>query len=982
MFNDRSLKRRSLTMLAIIGVLIVAIGFVNFSLVSAFGVTAATINVAGQQRMLVQRIGKLRAEMELLADEAARSRARDELRTSVDRLEKNHQILLNGDADRHIQAVQAPRVLELYFAPQHRLDEKLRTYIAQVRVHIDTLSAGTADALQMTSLRHEDLPGLLNEAVLAIEADSRNHVDTLQRVQVAFVLGALVFLAIATFGFFIPALHALALNTQRYAASRNSLKLAQKIAHIGSWTWDVVSDAVTWSDETYRIYGHQPGAVEVTYEKFLEAIFADDRDAVQAAVAKALEKREPYSFEFRILHADGTLRYVREQGETTYDRDGKPLRMDGTVQDITDQKAVEIAMRENEKRFRSMVENAGDAIYIHDRYGKIHDINQVACDQTGYSRDELLSLSVAQLDAAIDFDDLRDTWDLGEVDPAHYPMNLETAHRRKDGTVFPIEVRISLLPAEDGHLFVAVVRDITDRKQVEKELSQKVRELDFQKSALDEHAIVSIADVKGNITYINEKFCEISGYAREELLGKNHRIVKSGDHTPEFYADLWHTIASGKPWRGEIKNLKKGGGYYWVDATIVPFLNESGKPFQYVAIRTDITERVLAKEEAERANLAKSEFLSSMSHELRTPLNAILGFSQLLETDRKNPLTDKQLLMVDQISKGGKHLLGLINDILDLAKIEAGKLSISIEDVLPWDIVSASLSLVGELAKKRNVHVAVERSIDCPSCDAPCAIRVDQNRFRQVLLNLLSNAVKYNRDGGEVTLTCARTDGGTMRFTVSDTGMGIPQSLQGELFTPFNRLGAESGEIEGTGIGLTITKTLTELMGGKIGFSSREGEGSAFWVELPIASDQGLSSDISFDHANVVASRESKDVHRTVLYIEDNPANLHLMEMIFDRLPGVRMISAHTAELGLEMAKRDRPDLILMDINLPGMNGVEALKQIQASEALHDTPVVAVSANAMKNDIERALQLGFKGYITKPFEVQEIIALVSLQFDE
>ena len=382
---------------------------------------------------------------------------------------------------------------------------------------------------------------------------------------------------------------------------------------------------------------------------------------------------------------------------------------------------------------------------------------------------------------------------------------------------------------------------------------------------------------------------------------------------------------------------------------------------------------------AETATRAKSEFLSSMSHELRTPLNAICGFSQLLETDRNPQLTKQQLMMVDQISKGGNHLLSLINDILDLAKIEAGKVSLSVEDVLPWAIVSEALGLINDMAKTRNVHLALDRSIDCTTCAAPCTISVDQNRFRQVLLNLLSNAVKYNRDGGEVTLVCGRSGGGRMRFTVSDTGLGIPESVQDGLFVPFNRLGAESGEVEGTGIGLTITKTLTELMGGTIGFSSRVGEGTDFWVEFPMNDTHchevaHLAPDMGDAVLNV-----SGDTCHTVLYIEDNPANLQLMEMIFERLDNVRMISAHTAELGLEMAERERPDLILMDINLPGMNGVEALKQLQSSETLHKTPVIAVSANVMPRDIERALKAGFRDYITKPFQVNAIIDAISSQ---
>ena len=542
-------------------------------------------------------------------------------------------------------------------------------------------------------------------------------------------------------------------------AANEHMEAARRLAHLGSWSWDVPSGDLTWSNETFRIFGHKPSAIQASYEAFVAAVHPDDREAVQNAVTKALESHQPYDIEHRVQHADGTVLYVHEQGQALYADDGAPLRMDGTVRDVTARRESENAMRASERRFRSMVENAGDAIYIHDRYGMIRDINQVACEQTGYTRDELLSLSGSQLDAVIAFDTLHETWDLGEADPANYPITLESAHRRKDGTVFPMEVRISLLPDDDGYLFVAMVRDISERKNAE-------RELEFQKSALDEHAIVSIADVAGNIIYINDKFCHISGYSRDELLGKNHRIVKSDEHPPEFYEDLWGTISSGKPWRGEIRNLKKGGGDYWVDATIVPFLNDKGIPFQYVAIRTDVTDRVRARQEAEDANKAKSEFLSSMSHELRTPLNAICGFSQLLETDRKNPLTEKQVAMVNQISKGGQHLLSLINDILDLAKIEAGKLSISIESVQPGAILTDALDLVTDMAERRNVRVARERSVDCAGCTSPCAIMTDQNRFRQVLLNLLSNAVKYNRDGGEVALTCRCADG-LMRFTVA-----------------------------------------------------------------------------------------------------------------------------------------------------------------------------------------------------------------------
>lgn len=374
---------------------------------------------------------------------------------------------------------------------------------------------------------------------------------------------------------------------------------------------------------------------------------------------------------------------------------------------------------------------------------------------------------------------------------------------------------------------------IVARAQTRRVRDQKIRELDFQKHALDEHAIVSITDTKGRITYINDRFCEISGYSREELMGNNHRLLKSGEHGTDLYRDLWGTISRGGTWHGEIKNRKKSGEHYWVQATIVPFLTEHGKPFRYVSIRTDITNRKEAEELAEAANMAKSDFLSSMSHELRTPMNAILGFAQMLKYAPKDPLNDNQKESVEHILQAGGYLMELINQVLELSKIETGEIALDVNEVRIQDIVDDSLVIVAGRAEKDGIRIANQ----IPTDDARL-MRTDSTRLKQVLLNLLSNAIKYNHQNGLVTLTCTEVPGNRLRISVIDTGQGIPTAKQPNLFKPFDRLGREAKNIEGTGIGLTIAKQMIELLGGSIGFKSAEGEGSTFWIDVPMAWEQ------------------------------------------------------------------------------------------------------------------------------------------------
>jgi len=383
---------------------------------------------------------------------------------------------------------------------------------------------------------------------------------------------------------------------------------------------------------------------------------------------------------------------------------------------------------------------------------------------------------------------------------------------------------------------------------------------------------------------------------------------------------------------------------------------------------------IAAKEYAEAANKAKTGFLSSMSHELRTPLNAIMGFSQLLDTDPDQPLTKIQQESIDHILHSSKHLLGLIDQVLDLAKIEAGKINLTIEPFHPSAIITQALDTAKAIAPRSCVTVISE----LPNTKLPY-IQGDETRLYQILLNLLSNAIKYNKEGGTATLTCKTLAAEHMlRVSISDSGSGIPEERQHELFEPFHRLGHEKLTIAGTGIGLTISKHLVELMNGKIGFESKAGVGSCFWVDLPLA-EESDAADIKESSSHKQGGFKEADMTnniQTVLYVEDNPANVALMKQLFDKLPTLSLITTQTAEEGLTIAEQELPQLILMDLNLPGMDGTTALKRLKQNKITAHIPVIAITADAMPSQVAQGIRAGFDCYLTKPFDIPELITTV------
>jgi len=836
--------------------------------------------------------------------------------------------------------------------------------------------------------------------------------------------------------------------------SEERFSLSQRFANIGTWDWDIRTGGLYWSDRIWPMFGYKKEKTETTYENFLAAIHPEDRENVINAVNNCVEHGDLYNIEHRVVWPDGSIHWVHESGDVVRKDNGTPLHMLGMVQDIDMRKNAELALAERQEQLNAAQKMASLGYWHVDMISGELKWSDEIFSIFGYEPGSFEPSRAIFLESIFpeDVEKVKASEENAKTTGVH-----DVVHRivRPNGEIRHVHELAEAEFDKDCNMISlsGTVQDITRRVEMEGRLTLQRKLLDMlQRSTTD---FVEKGDIRMTTNTILETLLDVSqseyGFAGEVIYEDGTPYLKTyaitniawNEETKKLYADNLekgfefrnlNTLFGKVMTSGEClisldpaNDPNSGGlpeghpamksflgvpvfhgeqlvGMYGIanglaeyDSELINLLQPlnaaygvmiNSKRMEEARVENQ-NELIKAKTEAEEANRAKSKFLSSMSHELRTPMNAIIGFSQLLITDTEPGLSEMQRDNVNEIKLAGGHLLALINEVLDLSKIEAGRVLLSIEDVNLGDVISESLQLIYPLAQRRGIGIKLSRDgveVEFDELfEKNTTVRVDAVRLKQAIINILSNAVKYNSENGNISIGCNHVDDSHIRISVTDTGEGLTQKQQDELFTSFNRLGAEQTEIEGVGIGLVITKKIIEMMGGTIGVESQSGQGSTFWIELPsegydtqnknINKNEKNKNIIKHDDVEVSAGVEILP-DKKVLYIEDNPANLRLVTQLLGRLRNIHMWSAHEPVLGLELANEHTPDLILLDINLPGMNGYEVLKELKRNDRTQDIPVFAVSANAMPKDINKGLEAGFNSYITKPIDVEKLLFIV------
>jgi PAS domain S-box-containing protein len=632
------------------------------------------------------------------------------------------------------------------------------------------------------------------------------------------------------------------------------------------------------------------------------------------------------------------------------------------------------ALEASDERSRQLFDDApiGMAVVALDNE-TFKQVNARFTEMVGYSEQELMTRTPLDITHP---EDLAESQRLvKEMLRGTERCCVEKRYLRKSGDILWATRTACIIRDKDGNArdFLVMVEDITERKRAEEAVREGQRKLE---AALETNQlimdnsqdVICTIDESGRFVTMNEASEALWGFSPDELIGRRYMELVHHDDQPATEKAAAEILVTGKVSDFVNRYIRKDGSV----VSVLWSASWSASKKMLFCVAHDVTERSRieaalrdAKEEADRANYAKSEFLSRMSHELRTPLNAILGFGQLLE--RQNP-TAQQRARVDHIMSAGRHLLNLINEVLDLSRIEAGHLQLSVEPVAVAEVLNEALDLMRPLAAERSMDLVVETELE-----KGLWVLADRHRLKQVLLNLLTNAVKYTPVGGRVAMALMESDAGKTQVVVSDTGAGIATEKLARLFTPFDRLDVEQSGVEGTGLGLALCKRLMHAMGGDIGVDSAVGKGSAFWIELPAAESPlaGLPKNRPVGMDDLSSAAAGK-----ILYIEDNLSNLTLVEQMLAEQPHIELLTAMQGGLGLDLARQHLPDLILLDLHLPDMRGHEVLARLRAEKLTRHIPVIVISADATAGQVQRLIAAGARSYLTKPLDITEFFRVI------
>ena len=760
--------------------------------------------------------------------------------------------------------------------------------------------------------------------------------------------------------------------------SEADLSEAQRVAHVGSWELDVATQTTSWSDELYRTFGLDPNDPSPTWDQLRQFFNSGEWDNLNILVSRAVEFGEPYEVDLQIIRSDSSTGYVFAKGTPRRNTEGEIYKLFGITMDISDRKANEFMSRMYER----VVSAATDAIVLYDRNYVYQVVNQVYLDWHNKPQQDIIGHSVGEVLGENTYQSNIQPWLeralAGEVQQYEDWFNYDDDCRRF------VRVTYSPYSETDGSItgVLASLHDLTELKQTEEYLRKSEENL---RRYFDQPLLgMAISNPDKSWQDVNSCFCKMLGYSHSEMLQKNWEEMTHPDDLALNVCYFDRVLA------GEIEGyvmdkrfICKNGDIIYTSISAQSLRNLDKSVNSFVLMVQDISDRKQAEaqllrtnEQLARATRMKDEFLANMSHELRTPLNAILGMTEALQEQILGSINEKQLKALQTVERSGDHLLSLINDILDVVKIESGQIELHCALVNVAALCQSSLTFIKQQAQKKSIQLEIKLPRNLPDQ------LLDERRIRQVLINLLNNAVKFTLEGGRITLEVTKQESQKslhtndwIRFAITDTGIGIaPENIE-KLFQPFIQIdSALNRQYSGTGLGLALVKQIVELHGGKVGLTSELGVGSCFTIDLlytPESSEMLMGKQLA-----IPSEFESPFTHQPtkiplILIVENNEINIITISGYL-QAKGYRLIVAKNGQEAIALTKAHRPDLILMDIQMPVMDGLEAIQQIRLDPDLVNIPIIAMAALAMTGDRDRCIQAGADEYVTKPVKLKQL----------